>query len=71
MTALSSLKLSTAQKPTQMPAIQVRRNKLVKRIWEQIELAKAEQSGTTFAPVKLRSYTDKESGGRRLPQRTP
>ena len=42
-----------------------RRNKLVKRIWEQIELAKAEQSGTTFAPVKFRSYTDKETGARK------
>lgn len=42
-----------------------RRNKLVKRILEQIELAKAEQAGTTFAPVKFRSYTDKETGARK------
>ena len=37
----------------------------MKRIWEQIELAKAEQAGTTFAPVKFRSYTDKETGVRK------
>ena len=42
-----------------------RRNKLIKRIWEQIELAKAEQAGTTYAPVKFRSYTDKETGARK------
>lgn len=62
MTALNALKLVAAQKPTSLPAVQQRRNKLVKRIWEQIELAKAEQTGATFTPVKLRSYTDKETG---------
>jgi hypothetical protein len=65
MTALSGLKLTAAQKATSLPPVQQRRNKLVKRIWEQIELARAEQAGTTFAPVKLRSYTDKESGVRK------
>ena len=65
MSTLSVLKLVATQKPTSLPKVQQRRNKLVKRIWEQIELAKAELSGTTFAPVKLRSYTDKESGVRK------
>ena len=65
MTALNALKLVAAQKPTSLPAVQQRRNKLVKRIWEQIELARAEQAGKTFAPVKLRSYTDKETGQRK------
>jgi hypothetical protein len=65
MSTLNTLKLVAAQKPTSLPAVQQRRNKLVKRIWEQIELAKAEQSGTTFAPVKFRSVTDKETGLRR------
>jgi hypothetical protein len=40
MTTLSSLKLTAAQKPTQMSAVQQRRNKLVKRLFEQMELAK-------------------------------
>lgn len=65
MSALNALKLVAAQKQTSLPAVEQRRNKLVKRIWEQIELARAEQSGTTFAPVKLRSYTDKETGVRK------
>lgn len=65
MTALNALKLVAAQKPTSLPAVEQRRNKLIKRIWEQIELARAEQAGKTFAPVKLRSYTDKETGQRK------
>lgn len=65
MSALNALKLVAAQKQTSLPAVEQRRNKLVKRIWEQIELAKAEQSGTTFAPVKMRSFTDKETGVRK------
>ena len=65
MSTLSGLKLVAAQKPTALPAIQQRRNKLVKRVWEQIELAKAQRAGTTFAPTKFRSYRDAESGVRR------
>lgn len=65
MTALNTLKLVTAQKTHSANPVQQRRNKLIKRIWEQIELARAEQLGTTFAPVKLRSYTDKDTGVRK------
>jgi hypothetical protein len=65
MSTLNTLKLVASQKPTSLPPVMQRRNKLVKRIWEQIELAKAEQAGTTFAPVKFRSYTDKETGARK------
>ena len=65
MSTLNGLKLTASQKPTSLPAVQQRREKLAKRIWEQIELAKAEQSGTTFSPVKLRSFIDKESGVRK------
>lgn len=65
MGILSTLKLSTAQKPSTVTPVQQRRNKLAKRLWEQIELAKAQQAGTQFVPVKFRTYTDKESGQRR------
>jgi hypothetical protein len=65
MGILSTLKLSAAQKPGTVTPVQQRRNKLAKRLWEQIELAKAQQAGTQFAPVKFRSYTDKESGVRK------
>jgi hypothetical protein len=65
MATLATLKLTTAVKPTHMPAVQVRRNKLSKRLWEQIQLAKAQQSGTDFTSLKQRSYLDKETGLRR------
>lgn len=65
MATLATLKLSTAVKPTHMPSVQVRRNKLVKRLWEQMELAKAQQAGTQFAPTKFRSIADLETGLRK------
>jgi hypothetical protein len=70
MATLASLKLSTAVKPTHMPAVQVRRNKLVRRLWEQMELARAQAAGTQFAPIKLRSCVDKETGLRRQVEST-
>ncbi len=65
MTALAGLKLTTAQKPTQMSPIQQRRNKLAKRLWEQMELAKAQQAGTTFAPTRFRSVVQNDTGQRK------
>lgn len=65
MTALNGLKLTGAQKPTQMSPIQQRRNKLAKRLWEQMELAKAQQTGTTYTPTKFRTITDAETGVRK------
>ena len=65
MTALTGLKLTAAQKPTQMPPVQQRRNKLAKRLWEQMELAKAQQVGSTFAPTKFRTVKDATTGERK------
>ena len=65
MATLSSLKLTAAQKPNQIPVVQQRRNKLVKRLWEQSELAKARQAGTQFQPVQFRTRVDIETGERK------
>jgi hypothetical protein len=65
MATLATLKLSTAVKPSHMPAVQVRRNKLAKSLWEQMELAKSQQAGTQFAPTKFRSITDPTTGLRK------
>ena len=65
MTTMSTLKLTAAQKPTQMSPVQQRRNKLVKRLWEQMELAKALQAGTQFVATKFRTITDNETGLRK------
>ena len=65
LATLATLKLSTAVKPAHMPVIQVRRNKLVRRLWEQMELAKAQQAGTQFAPIKFRTIADPDTGVRK------
>jgi hypothetical protein len=65
MATLATLKLSAAVKPTHMPAVQLRRNKLAKRLWEQAELAKAQQMGAQFSTTRHRSIVDTETGLRR------
>ena len=65
MATLASLKLTSAVKPTSVPAIQVRRNKLARRLWEQAELAKAQQAGTQFTTTKFRTVVEKDTGLRK------
>jgi Na+-translocating ferredoxin:NAD+ oxidoreductase RnfC subunit len=65
MATLATLKLSSAVKPTHMPAVQLRRNKLAKRLWEQAELAKAQQAGTQFIATKFRTVVENDTGLRR------
>jgi len=65
MTLLNTLKLTATQKPSKASPVQERRNKLAKRLWEQIELAKSKQSGTSFTPTKFRTITDRETGLRK------
>ena len=68
MTTLSGLKLTTAQKQTHINPVQQRRNKLVKRLWEQAELARALTAGTQYVPTKLRTVLDNETGLRKQVQ---
>ena len=65
MATLATLKLSAAVKPTHMPAVQLRRNKLAKRLWEQKELAKAQQAGTQFTTTKFRTVVENDTGLRK------
>ncbi len=65
MSTLSNLKLVAVKKPTNMPAVQVRRNKLSSKLWEQIQLAKSQIEGKPFVVTKFRSFTDKETGIRK------
>lgn len=65
MSTLSNLKLVAVKKPTNMPAVQVRRNKLSSKLWEQIQLAKSQIEGKPFVVTKFRSFTDKETGLRK------
>ena len=64
MSALTTLKLTAAKKSQSTSPVSLRRNKLCKKIWEQIELAKAQASGGTFTTTRFRTVKD-EDGGRR------
>ena len=62
MNALANLKLIAAKRPMQLSPIVQRRNKVIKRIFEQIQLATAAQEGKTYAPTKLRTVKNEETG---------
>ena len=61
-TSLAALKFVTLKRPTQIPAVQVRRNKLVNKLHEQIQLITAKKDGLTFAPLHFRSVRDRDTG---------
>jgi hypothetical protein len=65
MTALAQLKLVSTRKPQHQPAALQRRNKLSARLWEQIQLAQAQQAGTQFHTQRLRAYKDADTGIRK------
>ena len=64
MSTLNKLKLVEAQKPTAQPAIVVRRNKLSDKLWEQLQLARSQQSGEAFAPMRRKAVRNTETGER-------
>lgn len=59
MSVLSTLKLVTAKRPTSIPSVQIRRNKLLSKLHHQIKLAEALSRNETYAPLRLRSFKDK------------
>jgi hypothetical protein len=62
MSALANLKLVAAKRPMQLSPVVQRRNKVAKRLYEQIQLATAKQEGKLYAPSKLRTVKDDETG---------
>jgi hypothetical protein len=64
VSTLTALKLVVGNRNATVAPIVVRRNKLITKLHEQIELCEAQRNGTTYAPKRLRSYTDKQSGER-------
>ena len=61
-TSLAALKFVTLKRPTQIPAVQVRRNKLVNKLHEQIQLITAKKDGAHFAPLHFRTVRDRDTG---------
>jgi hypothetical protein len=58
MTVFTKLKLVTSKKEQNTSPIIVRRNKLVTKISEQIELAVAKNEGRLYAPKRIKNVTN-------------
>ena len=61
---LNSLKLTAARKSRALPDVIKRRNKLLLKLVEQRDLAAALQEGHHYAPKRLRSLRDADTGVR-------
>ena len=57
---LNTLKFSDSKRPKNQPPIVQRRNKLISKLWEQIELAKAKHSGKDFVIKRHKNVKDLE-----------
>ena len=64
MAFLTNLKLVVSKKHQTVSPIVHRRNKLVAKLHEQIELCEAQQAGRAYAPTRLKTYTNKQTGER-------
>ncbi len=62
MSGLNALKLVTSKRQQGNSPQFARRQKLSSKLDEQIQLAKAQQSGAEFSPVKIRTIKDEATG---------
>ncbi len=62
MSGLSALKFTNSKPQHGNSPQQARRQKFCVKLDEQIQLAKAQQAGTEFAPIKVRMVKDAETG---------
>ena len=62
MSGLNALKLVQAKREKGSSLQHARRQKLSIKLAEQIQLAKAQQSGTDFSPVRVRTVKDEATG---------
>ncbi len=65
MSTLAALKLTAAKKSQSVTPVSLRRNKLSKKIIDQIQLAKAHLAGENYTSTRLRSIRD-DDGIRRM-----
>ena len=70
MSALAKLKLVNSKRSRTVSPIVHRRNKLASKISEQIELATAQKEGRLYAPKKLKTVTNADTGERRTIETT-
>ena len=62
MSGLSALKLVQAKREKASSPQHARRQKLSTKLAEQVQLAKTQQAGTEFSPVRVRSVKDEATG---------
>lgn len=62
MSLLNSLKIVTAKRPAPVSPIAHCRDILITKLNEQVAYAQAQQEGSVYAPTRMRTVTDKESG---------
>jgi hypothetical protein len=63
-TTLSTLKLVTSKKHQTVAPIVIRRNKLCAKLDEQLNLCLAQKEGKTYAPTRLKTFVNKQTGER-------
>ena len=64
MSALNTLKLVASKKHATVSPVVNGRNKLVSKLHEQIEMCEAKKAGQNYAPKKLKTFTNKQTGER-------
>jgi hypothetical protein len=65
MSILSNLKFVVSKKKQGISPVIQRRSKLSNKIAEQIQLAQAQKDGRTYAPSRLKTYVNKQTGERK------
>jgi len=66
MSILTSFKLVISKKSKSASPLMLRRAKLGNKIFDQIQLAKAQKEGRTYAPTRMQTFTNKETGERKV-----
>jgi len=64
MTVLANLKLVASKKHLSVAPVVHKRNKLINKLQEQLDLCVAKQAGKTYEPKHLKTYTNKQTGER-------
>jgi uncharacterized protein YfaS (alpha-2-macroglobulin family) len=62
MSLLNSLKIVTTKRPAPVSPIARRRDMLIAKLNEQVAYAQAQQDGSLYAPTRLRTVKDQETG---------
>ena len=64
MSTLNTMKLVVGKRHLTVSPVVHRRNKLVAKLHEQLELCEAKQAGNIYAPKRLKTYVNKQTGER-------